>query len=132
MIMAVLSMLVAQSAPATCTAMDIDLPPAMSAWRVPEAARPTIRPGGAMTIGPSTPLTLEVTQAGTYGVAVDQGAWIDVARGGDVLRSTAHGRGPACSTIRKIVSFALEPGRYAITFSRTQAPAIRVMVVREP
>ncbi|HTU11102.1 MAG TPA: homogentisate 1,2-dioxygenase [Allosphingosinicella sp.] len=110
--------------------IDRGLPASLAAWRDPVAAGETVRAGVAVVASPAAPLGLEIEQAGTYGVAIDQGAWIDVTRDGTALRSTAHGHGPACSTIRKIVDFALEPGRYTITLSRTDAPAVRLLVVR--
>lgn len=118
-----------QPAPA-CAAMNQSLPASLAAWATPAPAGTTLQPGQAVTTSPATPLTLEIAEAGTYGVALDQGAWIDVGRDGEALRSTAHGHGPACSTIRKIVDFALQPGRYTITLSRTQAVSVRLLVVR--
>ena len=87
-------------------------------------------PGQAITFAPSAPLVLVITEAGTYAVAIDQTAWIDVARDGASLHSSGNGHGPACSSIRKIVDFQLQPGRYTINVSRTQAPTVRLLVVR--
>lgn len=120
----------APPAPAACTAMDAALPADFAAWRTPAPAGQTIQPGEAVTLTASAPLILVVVEAGTYGIAVDQNAWIDVARDGAALNSNGQGHGPACSTIRRIVDFHLLPGRYTIALSRTQAPTVRLLVVR--
>jgi hypothetical protein len=117
----------ASPAPVSCATQDS---PLLAAWRTPAPAGQTIQPGQAVTLAPSAPLILVIAEAGTYGVAVDRGAWIEVARDGATLTSNGHGHGPACSTIRKIVDFQLLPGRYTITLSRTQAPTVRLLVVR--
>jgi hypothetical protein len=114
-----------------CTETDVNLPATLAAWRNPGPLTPIVHPGQAVIVAPATaPVTLEIAEAGTYGLAIDQGAWIDVARDGAVLHSAVHGPGPDCSTIRKIVDFALQPGRYTITLSRTQGPSARLLVVR--
>ncbi|HYD11780.1 MAG TPA: hypothetical protein VEC11_02925 [Allosphingosinicella sp.] len=115
---------------AACAAPDAALPADLATWRTPADAGATVAPGQAVTLAPTAPLTLVVAEAGTYGVAIDQDAWIDLSQNGAALPPIARGHGPACSTIRKIVQFALQPGRYTITLSRTQAPTIRLLVVR--
>ncbi|THD37203.1 MAG: hypothetical protein E7773_03985 [Sphingomonas sp.] len=69
-----------------------------------------------------------VTTAGTYRIALEAGAWIDVVRDGKVLESVAHAEGPSCSGIRKIVDFALAPGRYAIQLSGAKAAPMRILI----
>lgn len=132
MLMTLMSALLLQSAtpPAACAAIDQSLPANLTAWRTPAAAGATVAPGQAVTYAPSTPLILVITEAGTYGVAIDQAAWVDVARDGAALHSNGNGHGPACSSIRKIVDFQLQPGRYTITLNRTQTPTVRLLVVR--
>jgi hypothetical protein len=135
MLSALLSALLLQPAaaspsPAACAAMDTALPASLSSWRTPAPAGQTTQPGQTVTLAPSAPLILVIVEAGTYGVAIDQNAWVDVARDGASLTSNGHGHGPACSTIRKIVDFQLLPGRYTLTLSRTQAPTVRLLVVR--
>ncbi|MFY7837681.1 MAG: hypothetical protein ACOVQ0_15510 [Novosphingobium sp.] len=71
---------------------------------------------------------ISVTQPGTYEVALGNPAWIDVAKDGVVLTSINHGHGPACSGIRKIVGFALQPGTYEVRLSRSDRDAVQVMV----
>ena len=133
MLLTLLSALLLQPAtpPASaCTATDQNLPANLRPWSTPTAAGTTVAPGQAVTLAPATPLALVITEAGTYGVALDQAAWIDVARGGASLNSNGHGHGPACSSVRKIVDFQLQPGRYTISLSRTQAQTVRLLVIR--
>ena len=118
------------TAAACSSGVDQGLPPNLDPWRSPVAPGETLRLGHAVNETASTPLILEIERTGTYGIAIAQGAWIDVARDGAPLRSVAHRHGPSCSTIRKIVEFALAPGRYTITLSRTQGPNVRLLVVR--
>src|SRR5262245_13124349 len=120
MLSLVLSAFLLQPAAApACAAIDRDLPANLRPWVSPAAAGAAVQPGQAVTLAPSATLILVITEAGTYGVAVDQAAWIDVARDGVAQTSIGHGHGPACTTIRKIVDFQLQPGRYTITLSRT-------------
>lgn len=74
-------------------------------------------------------LTLDVTHAGTYRVALGGPVWIDVVRDGKAIASSAHEHGPACSAIRKIVDFALMPGHYTLQLSGARMPRATVLVV---
>lgn len=77
-------------------------------------------------------LPLTLTEGGTYAVAIDQRAWIDVVSDTrTAMVSTTHGHGPACSGIVKIVRFALEPGDYAVQISGAAGPNVRILVARE-
>jgi hypothetical protein len=60
---------------------------------------------------------LTVEKAGVYTIGLDQAGWIDVVRDGKVIRSSGHGHGPDCSTIRKMVDFRLDPGHYTVQVS---------------
>lgn len=133
MLLALMSALLLQPATppaAACAAIDQNLPANLSPWRTPVAAGTTVAPGQAITFAPSAPLVLVITEAGTYGIAVDQSAWIDVARDGGSLHPNGNAHGPACSSVRRIVDFQLQPGRYTITLSRTQAANVRLLVIR--
>ncbi|NJR79034.1 homogentisate 1,2-dioxygenase [Sphingomonas sp. 36D10-4-7] len=72
----------------------------------------------------------QVARAGTYRVALGNAAWIDVVRAGRSLPSSAHGHGPACTGIRKIVDFRLTPGRYVLQLSGSAAAALPVLIAR--
>ena len=141
-----------QMAPApVCQATDATLPTELAAWRNPAplsgplhtgmavnlALRPIAelqpavaphqaRDGGATT---GARLDLDVAAAGTYRVAIDHGAWIDMVKDGQPLRPVANARGPACSSIHRILDFPLSPGRYVIQLSGTAAPSARLLVV---
>ena len=88
------------------------------------------KPGGTVAYGGL--LELVVKDAGTYRIGLGSGAWIDVLQRAKSIQSTAHGHGPACSTIRKIVDFPLQPGRYAIQISANADPTVAIMAWRQP
>jgi hypothetical protein len=77
--------------------------------------------------GGTFPLVIE--KAGTYRIALSDGAWIDLIGDGARLVSTAHSHGPACSGIAKIVDFALAPGHYEVQLSATRPATIKAMVI---
>jgi hypothetical protein len=97
--------------------------------QVKYASRPE-KPGGSVSFGGL--IGIAVAQAGTYRVALSSGAWIDVLREGKPVASTAHGHGPECSGVRKMVDFALTPGRYTLQIAANGEPAIKVLVARLP
>jgi hypothetical protein len=74
---------------------------------------------------------ITVRKAGTFGVALDQLGWIDVApTRGKALELSAHGHGPNCSTIRKIVRYQLRPGTYRVSVTKLKEARARLMLVR--
>ncbi len=74
--------------------------------------------------------TLTVDTAGTYSIALSEGAWIDVApAGGAALAPVSHGHGPDCTSIHKVVDFALQPGVYVVQVSA--APKSPVVIAVE-
>lgn len=139
---------VVQAAPQQqqCTATDANLPVSLSAWATPghglpdDLTKPIVMatlpqgdvaglPAGAKE-GGATSLPITITRPGIYGVAIDQGAWIDMApEGGAPLTSAKHGHGPECSTIRKIVSFGLKPGDYRIFVSGLTSTNVKIFLV---
>lgn len=70
----------------------------------------------------------QLVRPGTYRIALGTPAWIDVVRAGQALPSLAHGHGPACSGIRKIVDFRLQPGRYVIQLSGGGAAVAPILI----
>jgi hypothetical protein len=89
------------------------------------------KPGGSVSYGGL--LQLVVTTPGTYRVALGSPAWIDlVSSGGTAVVSTAHGHGPTCTGIRKMVDFALDPGTYVLQISANGSDQSEVMVIRQP
>lgn len=144
------ALLLGQAAPAAqttaCKATDASLPAALAGWTAPsdafvpgkaveldtidaatlEGLPAGAKPGKAATIG------FRIAAAGTYGVALDQPGWIDVlpgTEGGKPIESSAHGHGPDCSTIRKLVRFRLAPGVYRLYVSALARPRAKVMLV---
>jgi len=88
------------------------------------------KPGGPVTYGGM--IAINVHQAGTYRVALGSGAWIDMVSDSAAIPSTAHGHGPACTTVRKIVDFPLTAGRYTVQIGGNATQRIQAMVVRVP
>lgn len=87
-------------------------------------------PGGSVSHGGLAGFTVD--RAGTYRVAIDSAAWIDVVQGDKLVESVAHDHGPACSGIRKMIDFALRSGAYVLQVAGNGTPAISVIVTRLP
>lgn len=88
------------------------------------------KPGGSVSHGGLFDLT--VPTAGTYVIALGTAAWIDLLQDGAPVRSASHGRGPACSTLRKMVAFDLRPGRYVVQISANGPAELPIMVAARP
>jgi hypothetical protein len=97
--------------------------------KVAYAVRPE-KPGGSVSSGGL--FAFVVPTAGRYRVALGSGAWIDVLSGTTPSVSVAHGHGPECSTIRKMVDFDLQPGRYLLQVAGNGTPSMPLMVTRLP
>jgi hypothetical protein len=148
------------SAAPLCAAVDKVIPAPWQGWATPEPLSGGASLGGAgkLAVGHSyravlpassamtyfVPLykpaaagtfaglfTLTIGTAGTYSIALGEGAWIDVApETGKALSSVSHGHGPDCTTIHKVVDFALQPGVYVVQISA--APASPVVIAVAP
>ncbi|MBS0583378.1 MAG: hypothetical protein JSS42_09795 [Proteobacteria bacterium] len=92
------------------------------------ALRPE-KPGGSVSYGGL--LGLDVAQAGTYRIALSTAAWIDLAGKDGALRSVAHGHGPDCTGIRKMVDYVVPAGHYTLQISANGTPRINVLAVAE-
>jgi hypothetical protein len=145
--------------PAKCPAMPAALPAGMEGWNRPAQAKagasaanatslaigravtatllPTSKvtyavrpekPGGSVSSGGVFAFTAEAP--GRYRVALGTGAWVDVLSGTTPAVSVAHGHGPACSTVRKMVDFDLQPGRYLLQVAGNGTPTLPLMVAR--
>lgn len=92
------------------------------------------KPGGSASFGGLYVFT--VAQGGSFRVALGSAAWIDVlkasSQGSQAMRSVAHGHGPDCSGIRKMVDFTLEPGSYVLQVSANSANRLPLLVTRLP
>lgn len=85
-------------------------------------------PGGSVSHGGM--LAFKVDRPGTYRVAIGSGAWIDVVKGGAALESIAHGHGPNCSGIRKMVDFSLQPGVYVLQVAGNGDAHLPLMIAK--
>lgn len=134
------------AAPARCDTVRVAMPASLVGWSQ-NAAAPTI--GAAFTVLAADPATVrglrtsEVTRTGgaalvpfevsedaTYHVAISDRAWVDVAAGNSLIKSSAHMHGPACSGIAKVVDFPLKRGRYALHLTGISAPSVKVLIAR--
>jgi hypothetical protein len=88
------------------------------------------KPSGSASYGGLVGIT--IAQAGTYRVALSSGAWVDLVRDGKAVTSVAHGHGPACTGVHKMVDFPLMPGRYTLQFDAIAEAKMRVLVARLP
>ncbi|PZU11769.1 hypothetical protein [Sphingomonas sp.] len=134
-----------QSAGAEPVCVRAEIVPGFESFGKPEAGAPALGKAVALTMKsaessaakgerPFKPGTYEghwlrtVAKAGDYRIALSQAAWIAVRRTMDEVDSAAHGHGPACSGIRKIVTFPLKPGSYHLNLSEAKEPGIVVAV----
>lgn len=77
-------------------------------------------------------MAIHVERAGRLKVALDGRAWVDLVAGPQrwtPIASVAHGHGPECSSIAKIVAFDVVPGRYVLQIVNAPAAEIRAMAV---
>ena len=88
------------------------------------------KPGGSVSHGGL--IGLDVTESGTYRIALGSPAWIDLIANGQPVPSIAHGHGPACTGIHKMVDFALTPGHYVLQISANGEPQTSLLMVRLP
>ena len=123
----------ADPAPAACTApADLAATP-YAAWSGADAAELAV--GTPVTLARDNSAAsrrLTIDSAGRYGVAAGSKVWIDLIANDAPQTSVEHAHGPACSGIRKVVWFDLEPGTYEVALSKGEAASVRVMVVRAP
>lgn len=116
---------------ASCKAYDTHLPYDLRGWT---RMGQTLDTGHAIMLparGKSAETSVTIRKAGSFGIAVDQQqAWVDVYRGrGKALTMASESRGPACSTIRKIVRYNLTPGTYRVTATKVEGGRARLMLV---
>lgn len=88
------------------------------------------KPGGSVSYGGLFAFT--AAEPGTYRVALGSPAWVDVLSEGKAVTSSAHGHGPDCSGIAKMVDFPLSAGRHVLQLAASGQPSIAVLVVKLP
>ena len=86
------------------------------------------KPGGSVSYSGLFSFTVET--AGDYTVALGAAAWIDVLEDGKVLEPLKFGHGPECTTIRKMVTFAMKPGVHVLQVAGNGADKMKLMVAR--
>ena len=86
------------------------------------------KPGGSVSYSGLFSFTVET--AGDYTVALGTAAWIDVLEDGKVLEPSKFGHGPECTTIRKMLTFAMKPGVHVLQVAGNGADMLRVMVTK--
>ena len=146
--------------PVCSTALNATLPDTWRDWISPEtlpaAATPATQPEILLGRAYTTPLKatalvdfaapakkiregtfgglvmLTIEKAGEYSVALDQAAWVDVVRDGKTIKSSRHGHGPDCTTIRKMVDFKLDPGHYTVQISNAPKDTVLIEVIAKP
>lgn len=118
------------AAAAPCKTYDTHLPYDLRGWT---RMGQTLDTGHAMMLparSKSAETSVTIRKAGTFGIAVDSNAWVDVYRGrGKALTMASESRGPVCSTIRKIVRYNLAPGTYRVTATKVEGGRARLMLV---
>lgn len=87
---------------------------------------PPHRPAAAGTH--SGVFAFDVARPGRYRVSLGAGAWVDVVANGRALASVAHGHGPACSPVKKMVDFDLKPGRYLLQVAGNATATLDLLV----
>jgi len=85
------------------------------------------KPGGSVSHGGL--VGVQVARAGKYRIALGSGAWIDLVGHGKPVLSIAHGHGPDCTGIRKMVDFDLKPGRYTLQISANADAQTSLLIV---
>lgn len=98
----------------------------------PKVAYPVrpAKPGYSVSHGGLASFT--VKEAGTWRVALGSGAWVDVISDGQAATSIAHGHGPDCTGIRKMVDHDLKPGRYTLQIAANGEDSLTLLVTRLP
>lgn len=116
-------------APVKCAAVDTALPAPLAGWKTTGTGMATDRAFLLPATAGAAQANFTVPEAGRYRVALDQPGWIDLVKDGKALTSVAHGHGPDCSTIRKIVDFDLAAGRYTLKLTKLTKASAKLMLV---
>lgn len=91
---------------------------------------PPAKPGGSVSFGGL--FAFDVVEAGTYRVSLSTHSWTDVIEGGAALQSVAHGHGPECTSLAKMVDYVLKPGRHVLQIAANGEPGVSIMIARLP
>ncbi len=88
------------------------------------------KPGGSVSFGGV--FAFDVPEAGTYRISLSTHSWTDVIENGRALQSVAHGHGPECTSLAKMVDYVLKPGRHILQIAANGEPGVGLMVVKLP
>jgi hypothetical protein len=108
--------------------------------RVGQAAELVLHPMGALTLpvpaghegGNGGLAAIAIPRTGTYRVALGSAGWVDLVSAGKAIPSTAHGHGPGCTGIRKLVEFELTRGLYTVVISGNLEPRTTLLLAPRP
>ena len=89
-----------------------------------------LKAGGSVSYGGV--FAFDAPDAATYRVALSSHSWVDVIEEGATVASSAHGHGPDCTGIGKMVDYPLKAGRHVLQISANGEPKMTLMVVRVP
>lgn len=84
------------------------------------------KPGGSVSFGGL--FAFDIAEAGRYRVAQNGRSWVDVIVDGKAATSVAHGHGPECSGVTKMVEYDLPAGRHLLQVAANGDAALTVMV----
>jgi hypothetical protein len=88
------------------------------------------KPGGSVSW--SGLFAFNAPEAGKYSVALGSAAWVDVVEDGKALEPLSFGHGPECTTIRKIVVYALKAGPHQLQVAGSGADTLKLLVAKQP
>lgn len=115
--------------PVTCATIDTDLPAPLAGWTTTGTGMAMDRAFSLAATDGEASAAFTITRAGRYRIGLDQPGWIDIIREGKPLTSVAHGHGPNCTTIRKIVDFDFTPGNYILKLTKLTKPRAKLILV---
>lgn len=95
----------------------------------PQVTYVTLPKGGGEESSFGGLAVVRVADGGRYMVGLSEPAWVDVAQHGTASETRTFGRGPACSGIRKGVTFDLVPGDHVVEISGGMTDRIGVIVL---
>lgn len=89
-----------------------------------------LKPGGSVSFGGL--FAFDVAEPGAYRVSLSTHSWTDVIEDGQALQSVAHGHGPECTSLAKMVDYVLKSGRHILQIAANGDPTLSLMVVKLP
>jgi hypothetical protein len=77
-------------------------------------------------------VAVRVPAEGTWRIAASGPVWIDLIGPAGPVASSGHGRMAPCTSIRKVVEFALPAGTWLVQLNGNPGPDLRLMLSRAP